>query len=170
MQKLVSLTVVLAIVATMIVGCGAAEPETIIQTVEVEKRVTEVVKETIRETVIVEGTPQVVEKEVTKVVTQKETVVVEKVVEKVVTSTPTPVPTKGPIEKEAPMLASKVSSGELPPVGAAAPPFASPKSIAPWYSMRPSRSGQTPSTRPVWTGSTRKITRKPTRGKPASQT
>ena len=62
-------------------ACGPApEPEVIVETVEVEKVVTEVVMETVKETVIVEGTPEVVEKEVTKVVE----------VEKVVTATPEP--------------------------------------------------------------------------------
>jgi multiple sugar transport system substrate-binding protein/raffinose/stachyose/melibiose transport system substrate-binding protein len=70
MQKLLSLTVVLAMLAIMIIGCGAApEPETVIQTVEVEKEVEVTVIETVEvetevEVTIVETVE--VEKEVVK--------------------------------------------------------------------------------------------------------
>jgi peptide/nickel transport system substrate-binding protein len=77
MQKLLSCTVVLAILATMIIGCGATpEPETIIQTVEVEKEV----QVTIVETVEVETEVEVTVIETVEVQTEVE-VEVEKLVD-----------------------------------------------------------------------------------------
>jgi peptide/nickel transport system substrate-binding protein len=68
-RKSLSTILALLMIATLILSaCGATpEPQTIVQTVEVQKEVK--VVETVKETVIVEGTPQVVEKEVEKVVT-----------------------------------------------------------------------------------------------------
>ena len=78
MKKSVSLLLVLVMLATVIAGCAqeAPEPETIIQTVEVEKEVEVTVVETVE--VEVEKT---VEVEVEKEVTVVETVEVEKEVE-----------------------------------------------------------------------------------------
>ncbi len=79
-RKIGILLLLVAMVASsLLMACGAAEPEV----VEVEKEVTSIVKEMVKETVIVEGTPQIVEKEVTKIV-EGTPQVVEKEVTKVV--------------------------------------------------------------------------------------
>ena len=78
-RKLLSLVALLAVVAMIVAGCAPAEPEVIVETVEVEKVVTEVVE---------------VEKEVEKVVT--EVVEVEKEVE-------VPVEVTVVVEKEVPV-------------------------------------------------------------------
>jgi simple sugar transport system substrate-binding protein len=80
-KKLFSLVSLLAIVALVAVGCAPATPEVIVQTVEVEKVVTEVVE---------------VEKEVEKIVTEVVEVEVEKEVE-------VPVEVTVVVEKEVPV-------------------------------------------------------------------
>jgi multiple sugar transport system substrate-binding protein len=77
MKKLWTIVALLAVMAVLATCAPAAEPETIIQTVEVEKEVEKIVTEVVE-----------VEKEVEKVVT--EVVEVEKEVEKIVEVTPMP--------------------------------------------------------------------------------
>jgi hypothetical protein len=105
--KKITFLLISIIVVAGLAACSQATPETIIETVEVEKVVTvEVEKEVAVEKVVtveVEKEVAVVEQvEVTRVVVEEvevpvvETVEVEKVVAVAVTSTPTPLPTATP--------------------------------------------------------------------------
>ncbi len=80
-KKLMSLIALVAVVALVVSGCGAPEPEVIVQTVEVEKTVVETVEveKTVVETVEVE---KEVEKIVTQTVEKEVEVEVTRVVEK----------------------------------------------------------------------------------------